>query len=85
MPMTPDNADESSPLLGGGANETQLVVRDDDGWAQSLVEAGLSKEDQLMGQSTVGERLPYNDYTTIDWLHDLVRTRNCLSCWSSNV
>ncbi|KAK5244865.1 hypothetical protein LTR16_007466, partial [Cryomyces antarcticus] len=26
-----------------------------------------------MSGSTVGERLAYNDYTTIDWLHDLVK------------
>lgn len=26
-----------------------------------------------MAASVVGERLPYNDYTTIDWMHDLVK------------
>lgn len=30
-----------------------------------------SKEHRQRGAAT-GERLPYNDYTTIDWLHDLV-------------
>ncbi|KAL1622716.1 hypothetical protein SLS54_004735 [Diplodia seriata] len=30
-------------------------------------------ERRLMAASTVGERLPYNDYATIDWLHDLVK------------
>lgn len=25
-----------------------------------------------MADTAVGERLKYNDYTTIDWLHDLV-------------
>ena len=29
--------------------------------------------EQLIAQSAVGERLPYSNYTTIDWLHDLVR------------
>ncbi|RMD41319.1 hypothetical protein DV735_g3810, partial [Chaetothyriales sp. CBS 134920] len=33
----------------------------------------VSKEEQLLGETAVGERLPYNDYTTIDWLHDLVK------------
>ena len=33
----------------------------------------LSKEEQLLAETSVGERLPYNNYTTIDWLHDLVR------------
>lgn len=32
----------------------------------------ISKEEQALGETAVGERLPYNDYTTIDWLHDLV-------------
>lgn len=38
--------------------------------AESIT-SSLSKE-QLLGQTAIGERLPYNDYTTIDWLHDLV-------------
>ncbi|KAF2088827.1 hypothetical protein K490DRAFT_38172 [Saccharata proteae CBS 121410] len=38
------------------------------------MESHVSKdEEQLMSTSSVGERLPYNDYTTIDWLHDLVK------------
>lgn len=41
---------------------------------QSLISSHLSKEERLLGNSSAGERLPYNDYTTIDWLHDLVRT-----------
>lgn len=40
--------------------------------AFSIVSSSLTKEEQALGGSTVGERLPYNDYTTIDWLHDLV-------------
>ncbi|KAL1646930.1 hypothetical protein SLS58_003066 [Diplodia intermedia] len=37
-------------------------------------DASRSKnERRLMAASTVGERLPYNDYATIDWLHDLVK------------
>jgi hypothetical protein len=39
---------------------------------ESLVSSHLSKEELALGASPVGERLPYNDYTTIDWLHDLV-------------
>lgn len=41
--------------------------------ASSIVRSHVTKEELAMGSSTVGERLPYNDYTTIDWLHDLVR------------
>ena len=32
-----------------------------------------SKEERLFVETSEGERLPYNNYTTIDWLHDLVR------------
>lgn len=33
----------------------------------------ISKEEQALAFSSVGERLPYNDYTTIDFLHDLIK------------
>ncbi|EPS41765.1 hypothetical protein H072_4278 [Dactylellina haptotyla CBS 200.50] len=33
----------------------------------------ISKEEQAMAATSLGERLPYNDYNTIDWLHDLVK------------
>ena len=45
-------------------------VNNDD--ASSIISSHLSKEEQLLGGTAIGERLPYNDYTTIDWLHDLV-------------
>jgi len=41
---------------------------------ESITSSHISKEEQALGETAVGERLPYNDYTTIDWLHDLVRT-----------
>ena len=40
--------------------------------ASSVIASTVTKEEQQLAGSTVGERLPYNDYTTIDWLHDLV-------------
>jgi chloride channel 3/4/5 len=46
--------------------------------ANSVISSTVTKEEQQLAGSTVGERLPYNDYTTIDWLHDLVTT-TCLS------
>lgn len=50
---------------------TPLLRDDEDG---SIVNSAVSKDEhQLMAASTVGERLPYNDYTTIDWMHDLVK------------
>ncbi|KAI1547337.1 EriC Chloride channel protein EriC [Pyrenophora tritici-repentis] len=39
----------------------------------SIVASTVTKEERRLADSTVGERLPYNDYTTIDWLHDLVK------------
>ncbi|KAG4442740.1 hypothetical protein IFR05_001757 [Cadophora sp. M221] len=41
--------------------------------AASIVESHVSKEDQELAGTAIGERLPYNDYTTIDWLHDLIK------------
>ncbi|RMZ90704.1 hypothetical protein DV736_g2076, partial [Chaetothyriales sp. CBS 134916] len=43
------------------------------GDAASINSSRVRKEEQLLGETAVGERLPYNDYTTIDWLHDLVK------------
>jgi len=42
--------------------------------AHSIVSSAVSKDEQALGGTAIGERLPYNDYTTIDWLHDLVGT-----------
>jgi chloride channel 3/4/5 len=41
--------------------------------SSSIISSHLSKEEEALGGTAIGERLPYNDYTTIDWLHDLVR------------
>ncbi|KAI9894499.1 MAG: hypothetical protein M1814_003257 [Vezdaea aestivalis] len=41
--------------------------------AESILSASFSKEEQALAGTSVGERLGYNDYTTIDWLHDLVK------------
>ncbi len=40
---------------------------------ESLLASRLTKDENALWGSSVGERLPYNDYTTIDWLHDLVK------------
>jgi len=32
----------------------------------------ITKEEGALAGTAIGERLAYNDYTTIDWLHDLV-------------
>lgn len=35
--------------------------------------SAVSKEERALHGTAVGERLPYNDYATIDWLHDLIK------------
>ena len=71
--------DERSSLLpsNGHGNVTyndrrlsRLQQRDEE--ASSMVKSHVTVEEQKMAESSVGERLAYNDYTTIDWLHDLV-------------
>jgi chloride channel 3/4/5 len=66
------NATERTQLLLHVANDRRLSVLQHDEEAASIVNSALTKEEVALAGSTVGERLPYNDYTTIDWLHDLV-------------
>jgi len=61
MASDEEHADERSHLLPRGSVD-----------AASVISSHVSKEEQVLGETAVGERLPYNDYTTIDWLHDLV-------------
>lgn len=72
-----EQANEQSPLLPGhdqvGQDRRLSRLMQQDEAASSVVKSHLSVEEMAMGSSTVGERLAYNDYTTIDWLHDLVR------------
>lgn len=66
---------ENTPLLHQ-SRLSQLQHQQDEE-AQSIVSSAVTKEEQQLAGSTVGERLPYNDYTTIDWLHDLVARSLC--------
>ena len=72
--MSNEMADENTPLLdveqAPDRRLSRLIQKDDA--ASSIVKSHVSVEEQAMAGSTVGERLAYNDYTTIDWLHDLV-------------
>jgi len=72
-------ADERSPLLsaeGGGQDRrlSRLIQQDEE--ANSVVKSHVTVDEQAMADSSVGERLQYNHYTTIDWLHDLVRSHH---------
>lgn len=73
--MAPDleQADERTRLLYHVANDRRLSAIQHDEDAQSIISSHVSKAEQALSETPVGERLPYNDYTTIDWLHDLVR------------
>lgn len=68
-----DHVNEQSHLLPQKIRQRsrlQSIVNEVDG--ASISSSQVSKEERALGETAVGERLPYNDYTTIDWLHDLV-------------
>ena len=65
-----EEADERYPLLD--PRVAQLAAGNTQA---SIISSHVFKEEQELGSTAVGERLPYNDYTTIDWLHDLVSSR----------
>ena len=66
---------ERSPLLTGhnATNERQSNV----GLESITKDPETTAEEIKMADAAVGERLKYNDYTTIDWLHDLVMQIAC--------
>lgn len=77
--MANDNErDERNPMLSGNGHlsyenrRLSKLVHDEE--ASSIIQSHVSVQEHKMADSSVGERLPYNDYTTIDWFHDLVRS-----------
>ncbi|KAJ8114020.1 hypothetical protein OPT61_g3999 [Boeremia exigua] len=68
MPPDVEAQSEQTPLLHD-SRLSQLQHEQD----VETASTSPSKEEPQFLDSTVGERLPYNDYTTIDWLHDLVK------------
>jgi chloride channel 3/4/5 len=77
MPEGLEAGNERTPLLHD--RRLSNLQREQDVESACTVSSILSKEEQQLVDSTVGERLPYNDYTTIDWLHDLVQPLKTLS------
>ncbi|KAF2196161.1 hypothetical protein GQ43DRAFT_273664 [Delitschia confertaspora ATCC 74209] len=65
--------EHTSLLHHGNHNPSNRLQTGYDEEAQSVISSGITKDELQMAGSIVGERLPYNDYTTIDWLHDLVK------------
>lgn len=59
---------ETSALLGDRLESHSEID------LESQLSGAIPKDEQALHSSkSIGERLPYNDYTTIDWLHDLVK------------
>ncbi|KAF2472014.1 chloride channel-like protein 3 [Lindgomyces ingoldianus] len=85
MPQDLESATERTALLYHIANSRRLsqlqLEQDED--ARSIISSVVTKDEQNLSGSTVGERLPYNDYTTIDWLHDLVKDSYRFRCIQS--
>ena len=69
MTRDEEQVSEHSHLLSSDRRVSRVRHGSD---AASIISSHVSKDELLLGSSAVGERLPYNDYTTIDWLHDLV-------------
>ena len=68
-----EHVTEHTHLLGKRHNGRRLSILQHEEDAASIIASHVSKEERLLADQAVGERLPYNDYTTIDWLHDLVK------------
>ncbi|EME48738.1 hypothetical protein DOTSEDRAFT_67688 [Dothistroma septosporum NZE10] len=63
---------ERSPLLQLPRDRgLSKIAREEE--VQSILSSHITEEEHKLAESSVGERLAYNDYTTIDWLHDLVK------------
>ena len=59
---------ENTPLLSALHPRLRLGVDEE---SRSHI-SRVSREESALAATAVGERLPYNNYTSIDWLHDLV-------------
>ena len=77
--MGPNNpqsgVNERTKLLESGPHDRRFSAVQQEDEAGSIITSHVSKDEHALSNATVGERLPYNDYTTIDWLHDLVGAR----------
>lgn len=73
MPQDLEQPNERTKLLSHTANDRRLSAIQHEEDHQSVIGSYVSKDEQALSSAPIGERLPYNDYTTIDWLHDLVR------------
>lgn len=72
-----ERATERSHLLPSGHDRRFSAIQQD-GDSTSILSSHVSKAERALSTQPIGERLPYNDYSTIDWLHDLVRSEIAL-------
>lgn len=74
MPQDIEQPNERTKLLlHHHLNDRRLSAVQQEEDAQSIISSNVSKDERALSSAPIGERLPYNDYTTVDWLHDLVR------------
>lgn len=74
MPQDIEQSNERTKLLlHHHPNDRRLSAVQQEEDAHSVISSNISKDEQALSSAPIGERLPYNDYTTVDWLHDLVR------------
>ena len=74
MPQDIEQPTERTKLLPNSVNDRRLSAIQHEEDQNSIIGSYVSKDEQALSSAPIGERLPYNDYTTIDWLHDLVRS-----------
>ena len=70
-----EEIDEVTPLVEANNHHggySQLPRRRSVGTTSSILSSRLSLDELALADTAVGERLSYNAYQTIDWLHDLV-------------
>jgi chloride channel 3/4/5 len=74
-----EEVDEITPLIDPThlhvSERAALAGRGRGHDASSIISSHVSRDELALADTAIGERLPYNAYTTIDWLHDLVLTR----------
>ena len=75
MAQDEESVNPHTQLLNNSRRRSRVDELHEGDDADSIISSHVSKDEQILGETAVGERLPYNDYTTIDWLHDLVRLR----------
>lgn len=64
---------ERTPLLTHEGEHQSQQLHESSSSSSMNKDPEATAEEVKMADTAVGERLKYNDYTTIDWLHDLVQ------------